>query len=1131
MSIIEQITIHSNFITKKLSALRRSFGRFILAQGLIRVFTLLIPVAFLVLLVEGFSFLNGNIRGHILLFFVAFSVIFFLYPFVLFFMILRNKIRSFGDIRLAKLIRESYEDIKDSLLNALQLRDMVLNKESGFSGALVAHSMSRVAKKIEYHSFRKVIPEQKLKKGARLLFCMVLFVCFLFFIFPAFFTAAANRMIHPGMDFPVPEPFSISSGSGTFGVLGGDSAKIMFRCDGEFPHEINLTLIYPDYMQEEEVTVDSLGKATYILASVKRDIVYEGFVKNRSPFVPWRRISSGLDTIHVTDRPKILNVLATLRFPDYTGLEEQVQRSNITEFSVLPGTEIALSIRSDKRLSRAYLQFSEAKAHPLIVSGDKAYVSFKVTHDAQFKIFIEDEKGVSNVDPVKYRVLLSPDAYPMITLLSPIGDLDLSESMEIPLGVRISDDFGFSKLVIHYKILKKYTQDDYKENETSFPQMDSRLVLQELYYQWDVGEFGLAPEDVVEFRVDIYDNDAINGPKMASSRTIRARFPSLTDLYAGMDKQQEEIYNDSEAILDQLEAAKEILEKVSLELLKESSIKWEQKTQLEQEIKKTREAADKLAEIGDRLEDMIQNGRDNQLFSEETLTKFVKLQEMFQDILTPELKEAMLKLQKALENMTPDEVRSALKKFRTSQDQFSRELDRMLELFQRIKIEQSVDELVKRFEELAERQEHFNKELQSTSSDDLNKMSDLSKEERAIQNDTEIARDLMELTSDDMSGFPIMPSYELSELISQMDQMDLVKDLKRVQQSLRKGNKSKAEMPSQRSQENLFSMLDAMKNFRDQFRRMSMDEVVGDFRQILRKILQISQSQESLSNRVGNIPRQSEQLNKAAVDQQRIHHNLAYMIENLIALSNKTFAITPRIGKGFGNASSKMKMAIRRMEDRNPRSASQEGQKATETLNNIAIDLMSAMKNLQQSGSASGFENYLQQLQQMAGQQRGLNDETMILGVGAGGKRAALQRLAARQQQVKKSLEQLQEEIRGSTKQTGDLGGIAKDMEEVIKDLKNNKILRRTMERQQRILSRLIDAQKSLRSQDLKRERKSRTAEEVVRFSPGELPKDLGERRSLLRQNFEQAMRDGYTKDYEELIRLYFEALAKEKVE
>ncbi|MDO9548041.1 MAG: hypothetical protein Q7J65_03640, partial [Candidatus Marinimicrobia bacterium] len=261
---------------------------------------------------------------------------------------------------------------------------------------------------------------------------------------------------------------------------------------------------------------------------------------------------------------------------------------------------------------------------------------------------------------------------------------------------------------------------------------------------------------------------------------------------------------------------------------------------------------------------------------------------------------------------------------------------------------------------------------------------------------------------------------------------------------------------------------------------------------------------------------------------QQIRQNLASVIGELIELSNKTFGLSPKAGKGFGQAAAAMSNAIQQMEERNTSAASNSASQATAAINLTALNLINSMNELQQSGAASGFEKYMEQLQQMAGQQQGINDETQMLGMGQNGQQQALQRLAARQQQLRKSLEDLQNELAGSSGQSGDLGGIAKDMDDVIKDLQQNRVLRKTLERQQRILSRLLDAQKSLRTQDFKKERKSVTGADVYRESPGELPADLGERRTVLRENLEQALKEGYSREYEELIRQYFELISTE---
>jgi hypothetical protein len=109
----------------------------------------------------------------------------------------------------------------------------------------------------------------------------------------------------------------------------------------------------------------------------------------------------------------------------------------------------------------------------------------------------------------------------------------------------------------------------------------------------------------------------------------------------------------------------------------------------------------------------------------------------------------------------------------------------------------------------------------------------------------------------------------------------------------------------------------------------------------------------------------------------------------------------------------------------------------------------------------------------------------------------------------------------------GRLDEISRMAEDVVKDLENRSIKRRTINLQRKILSRLLDAQKSLKERDFSEKRKSRAGVDVIREGPAKLPEDLGERTSRLNSELLKALKEGYAKEYEVLIRNYFEALRK----
>jgi len=131
---------------------------------------------------------------------------------------------------------------------------------------------------------------------------------------------------------------------------------------------------------------------------------------------------------------------------------------------------------------------------------------------------------------------------------------------------------------------------------------------------------------------------------------------------------------------------------------------------------------------------------------------------------------------------------------------------------------------------------------------------------------------------------------------------------------------------------------------------------------------------------------------------------------------------------------------------RNGLGAAQQQQQAMKSLNETAMAIHQSMKQMRSSGSASGYEQFLEQMQKMAGKQQGINNQSMQLAMGqmaAAAQQGLLKRLLQEQKQVRKSMQELMNEMkRSGEKGLGDMGGIAQEMDEVLKDLERKKISR-----------------------------------------------------------------------------------------
>jgi hypothetical protein len=186
---------------------------------------------------------------------------------------------------------------------------------------------------------------------------------------------------------------------------------------------------------------------------------------------------------------------------------------------------------------------------------------------------------------------------------------------------------------------------------------------------------------------------------------------------------------------------------------------------------------------------------------------------------------------------------------------------------------------------------------------------------------------------------------------------------------------------------------------------------------------------------------------------------------------------------------------------------------------------------MQNGGGGAG--SLLQQLQSMAGQQMTLNMQSQNLGQGMSVQRASeMARLARDQDAIRKSLEQLNKEAETSgdrERLLGDLQKIAEEMKDVVRDFEQQNVNEETSRRQERILSRLLDASKSTRERDYEKKRKAQTGRTMIRKSPEAIDPNALTGRNKLRDELLKSLEQGYSRDYQELIRKYFERLENEQ--
>ena len=522
----------------------------------------------------------------------------------------------------------------------------------------------------------------------------------------------------------------------------------------------------------------------------------------------------------------------------------------------------------------------------------------------------------------------------------------------------------------------------------------------------------------------------------------------------------------------------------------------------------------------------------HKLFPDDLMNKFSELRELINEILDPALMTDLDDIKEALDKMNMKDLTEAMKNLSSNLDNVEQQLDRFLDIFKRIKAEQKLNETTQRLNDLVEQQQQINEKIQNIDSkSDKNTLEQLSFDEKRNSNEYSNIREIMKEASKAMEEFDKETAQRLDDLESSRISNQTESLMNQTIKQLQKNRSETAKQKSESALQNLKKIQSDINEIQNQFQKNTTKEMASKFQKIMKDLLELSKIQESLEKETRSMPRNSQRLGEIAGKQQFIQDQLIKVISELLELSKETFAVTPKIGQGIGMANNRMEKAKKKLAERNGRGAANDQKSAMEGLNSSILAVSQSMNQMQSSGSASGFEQFLKRMQQISDQQQGINNESMQLALGqlsASLKEGLMGRMLSQQQQVQKSLQQLINESKKSGQDgLGDLNRISKDIEDVITDFQNRRYNQQTKKKQRRILSRMLDSQKSLTQRGLKEERKAEIASEIIYEGPSGLPLDYGQRRNIAMEALNQSLKAGYSRDYQTMIRRYFNSLSK----
>lgn len=1101
--------------------LAKKDARYRLTGGLIFMFTMLLLLWMSAALTDNLFHLSGSNRwGFLVLDLIV--IVYLIFRFVGRPLLKLLRLKSRSDLSaMARQLGRLYPDRPDTFINAYQL---------------IREKDENPLKRAAIRQLLLGIDGESLEKSIRLKFYLPsaitvwpVYAAFVFLTVTNFngLVHSTCRLLDPAHDYLLIPVYNFKILPGNTRSFSGMPLEIKAFYNGPPIDKIILHMTDADSNRSQQIMQKQNSFYTTRIKSLRRSFTYRlSAISTDNPELDGK-LQSARYRVVVQSLPDVKELSLQVIPPAYSGLEREKPGSGNVD--ALKGSYIKIELASNKPLQKAWLKFSDSSTVNLKTRGRQAWGEFRLMRSLRYQIFLLDRDSLQNQARIDYHLSVYPDAPPLVEISKPGADIEIQPGMQVPLQIDAVDDYGLFSASLMYRYLKKTPDADTTWKSYTLPSLPHNIRAAHIQTILDLNEFYIAFGDEMEYYALVADNNRVDGRQYGRSAVYKFTFPTLDALFDDFAQKEDKAVDEMEKIAHGAGDLKKEIEKIRRDLKRTEKMDWAKKKALKDVLKQHEDLQKKVEKIRRDMEKMVDKLEQNNLMSEEILQKYNKLQDMFNELATPELQKALQKLRKAMEKENARQAEKALEEFKLNQESFLQQIERTLDLFKQVQLEQELERLAKQAEDLKKTQKEINKKIAENKPDNKEIQEKL---EQQAEKQKALERQLQEtLKNKKLDDFD-KAREALQKTSEQAQRENLVRRLQQMRQKLDAGQQTKAGRLSQQLQQIIARQSQQLNNAMKSVRDANKIQVQKAMAAAARKLLQLSRAQERLSRETKGASNVNEQLQKLGRKQDQIRQNLNKVINDIVSLSRKTFFIPPSLSGQLSAASREMENALNSLSDRRTSRAAGSQQKAMGALNRGAQGLQKSMQNMKGSQSGTGFEEFLKKMQEMAGAQGGVNQGTMQLFAqqGKGGQRGMKQgmngqRLAARQKAIRDALEQMAAEQAGRRDMLGRLDKMGADMDEIIHDLLNNNVTRKTIRRQQQILSRMLDAQKSAQTRKLSKKRRA--------IKPGHYvakdPKKLGAYENTGLKKILEAMRrvreQGFSGDYEKLINAYYKAL------
>ena len=1016
----------------------------------------------------------------------------------------------------AKIIGTHFSDVKDKLLNVLQLKSQSINYSDR---SLIEASIQQKSIELTPVPFVQAIDLQKNRKYLQYALAPLLILLSLIVWAPGLIKQSTQRLIQVNKDFEKTAPFHFIIDKEKLNVEQNGDYTLKIHIDGTaLPAEAFIDVDHFQYRLRKE----SPDEFTYTFNNVQKDL-------------PFRIFSGSIESpeylLKVLMKPIISSFEVRLEYPKYIGRKNEVL-NNTGDLVIPTGTKVSWQFRSDHTDHLYYKSSEDDDKSEIQRKAENEYqYSKRFTKDQSYTLFLKNDL-LLDFDSIQYHVSVIPDQFPQIQVEQFADSTDWKRNY---FAGDASDDYGIRSISYNYIIKRKNgSEDPIKIKPVS---QGDQGKASSFTYVFDARDFLLEPGDAISYYFEVWDNDGVSGSKSSRSQILEYKEATDEQLAKLEDSNNEDIKNKMEDALKEARKLQEKLNDYKDKMREKKDVEWQNKKDFEKMIEQQQMLQKMFEDAKKKFEENLQKQKTD---DEKLMNKQEELKKLFNETANEEMKKLMQQIQDLMNEMNKDQAIQMSEKMENKNADMTKEMDRLLQLFKQLEVEKNLRDQIKDLNKLAEQQDKLAEKTEQKS----DKPEELSKQQEDINKKFEdIAKKQEEIKK---KNEELKAPRKIED--TKKEENEIKKDLKDSKDQISKSNNSKASEKQKDASGKMKEMADKMETEMEESDAEQAEEDARMLRQLLENLVGLSMDQELVVNEMASINPQTPRYLGLLQDQFKIKDNFKIVEDTLEVLSQRLTEIQSFVIEKVNEINTNFKQGIDLLEDRRTGEASNNQRRVMKNMNDLAVMLSESLDNKQKEcnsscnkpgskackkpgkkGGKGSKDGKVPSDKIGEGQkqlEQGMKEVLEKMRNGKQGSSQEFAEMAAKQAKLRKMLQDLEDEKKengGGTKQAQE---ILDEMNKQEKQLVNKQLNNEMLKRQQEITTRLLDAEKAQRERDLDEKRKSETGMNIVRKLPPSLEEYIKARQAET-EWFKQVSPD-LRPFYKKLVEQYYQSLKKQ---